>query len=254
MAMKNNNNVVSAISLTLGIISIIMFIFAMFDNLIGIFVSIIGLASGIVAIVLGVKGKKKKNRGMAVAGFVLGIIGVSLCSISFLGCSTSLDTDNNGNELYDNDIYETDDNYYDDDYDLEDELEKSYMNLLNTYKESCENQYKDIDYSKLSRNPDDYKYECIHFKGEVIQVLEDFDTNVAQLRVNTKLTDYEYIDNYYIDDTIYVYVYDYDSNDRILEDDIINLYGISEGILTYESVLGSSISIPSMTALSYSIE
>lgn len=249
MANKKESYIGSVISLVLGIISILMFIFSMVNNLIGIFISILGIASGIVAIVLGVKGKKKEKRGMAVAGFVLGIVGVSLCGIAFLGCSASVDTNYNDDDLYDEDVFKEET-----DYDSEDDLENTYLNLLNTYKEICENKYKDIDYSNLSRNPEDYKYECIHFKGEVIQVLEDFDTNVAQLRVNTKLSDYQYIENYYIDDTVYVYIYNYNSNDRILEDDIIDLYGISEGILTYESVLGSSISIPSMTALTYSIQ
>lgn len=36
---------------------------------------------------------------------------------------------------------------------------------------------------------------------------------------------------------------------RILENDIVTFYGICEGTYTYESVLGSNITIPSVSAL-----
>ena len=127
--------------------------------------------------------------------------------------------------------------------------------ILKTYSREefvkiCEN----IDYNSLARTPDNYKGKYIHFKGEVIQVQEDTTEKLAVLRVNTKLSDYDYIENYYEDDTVYVVVYNYDMNNRILEEDIIDMYGIYYGIETYETVLGSSVSIPAMVTLYYSID
>lgn len=123
-----------------------------------------------------------------------------------------------------------------------------------SFKETCKNNYKEISYNDLSRNPENYKYECIHFKGKVIQVMEDTEKNKAQVRMYTKLTDYSYIENYYDDDAILIDIYDYDSNNRLLEDDIIDVNGIYGGIVTYESVIGANVSVPSMTAMEYTIQ
>ena len=41
---------------------------------------------------------------------------------------------------------------------------------------------------------------------------------------------------------------------KILEEDIIDMYGIYYGIETYETVLGSTVSIPAMVTLYYSID
>lgn len=65
-------------SLVLGILSCVGAITYMIGWL-------IGLVCGIIAIVFGAKAKKQKEqRGIAIAGFVLGIIGTSLCSITIL--------------------------------------------------------------------------------------------------------------------------------------------------------------------------
>ena len=46
------------------------------------------------------------------------------------------------------------------------------------------------------------------------------------------------------DDTVMAY-YSYDEGEsRILEDDIITMYGTFGGLYTYESVLGASITVP----------
>lgn len=46
---------------------------------------IIGLVCGILAIIFGVKARKQTKSGMATAGFVLGIVGTSLCGVTLLG-------------------------------------------------------------------------------------------------------------------------------------------------------------------------
>lgn len=94
-----------------------------------------------------------------------------------------------------------------------------------------------ITYNQLARTPDKYENKKVKFTGEVIQVLEDDKT--TQLRVNVN-SDY--------DKTIFV---EYDSSivkARILEDDIITIYGVSCGLISYESTLGGTITIPSVYA------
>lgn len=56
------------------------------------------------------------------------------------------------------------------------------------------------------------------------------------------------MDEYSYDDTVYVTYTTKDSDSRVLEDDIITMYGELDGIETYTSVLGSSVSIPKFNA------
>lgn len=101
------------------------------------------------------------------------------------------------------------------------------------YKAEC----KTYTYNEIARNPDDYMFEQAKFKGEVIQVIESGDDYT--LRVNiTK-------DGRYWDDTILVsYTKNDSSEPRILEDDIITMYGFLAGTHTYETVLGASVTVP----------
>ena len=113
-----------------------------------------------------------------------------------------------------------------------------------TYVPKC----KTIDYKSLARNPSRYTGNNYKFIGEVIQVLNGRN-NAVELRVNVTPKKYEYIDETFYEDTMYV-TYQYSSNteSRILEDDIITIYGSFEGIYTYESIMGAQVSIPMLNA------
>ena len=52
----------------------------------------------------------------------------------------------------------------------------------------------------------------------------------------------------YYDDTVYVTYYADADDPRILEDDIITMYGTLEGEKTYETVMGASVTIPKFDA------
>lgn len=90
-----------------------------------------------------------------------------------------------------------------------------------------------ITYDQLARNPDEYLLEKVKFRGKVIQVIEDDGETQIRLAVN---------DNY---DTIVLAIFDSSIvASRVLDDDRITIYGISKGLITYESTMGGSISIP----------
>lgn len=90
-----------------------------------------------------------------------------------------------------------------------------------------------ITYEQLARTPDDYEGEKIKFRGKVVQVIEGDDVVQIRLAVNS---------NY---DTILFGEYDKDIvTSRVLEDDIITIYGTSVGVISYESTLGGTITIP----------
>lgn len=99
-----------------------------------------------------------------------------------------------------------------------------------------------VAYNEIARNPNDYIGQKAYFKGKVVQAQENGKKVV--LRINTTQGQYGLWD-----DTIYV---DYnrkdDNESRILEDDIVTVYGEIKGIKAYQAVLGNQISIPHIKA------
>ena len=92
-----------------------------------------------------------------------------------------------------------------------------------------------ITYDQLARTPDDYIAQKVKFKGKVIQVMEGDKETQIRVAVNS---------NY---DTVIFAAFDKDIvSSRVLEDDIVTLYGMSTGLLTYKSTMGGNISIPGM--------
>ena len=90
-----------------------------------------------------------------------------------------------------------------------------------------------ITYNQLARTPADYIAEKVKFRGKVIQVMEGDGTIQIRLAVNS---DYDTILLGEFDSSI--------TSSRILEDDVITIYGTSAGIISYQSTLGGTISIP----------
>jgi hypothetical protein len=100
------------------------------------------------------------------------------------------------------------------------------------YKSSC----TAYSYDTIARDPDKYIGTYGKYTGEVVQVLED--GNDVQMRVNiTK-------ERYFYTDTIYVQYTKQGGESRFLEDDIITIYGMNAGTVSYESVLGATITLP----------
>lgn len=93
-----------------------------------------------------------------------------------------------------------------------------------------------ITYDQLARTPDDYIFEKVKFRGTVVQVMEG--DGVTQIRLAVG-------DNY---DTILFAEFNSSVVDsRILEDDTITIRGLSTGLITYDSTMGGSISIPGVS-------
>lgn len=101
-------------------------------------------------------------------------------------------------------------------------------------------------YAEIARDPDQYKGKNAKFTGQVIQVQES--GNDVVMRVSITKNKYDYGDgtsDVLYDDPIYVeYTRKNDGESRVLEEDIVTMYGTLNGLQTYESILGESISIP----------
>ena len=104
------------------------------------------------------------------------------------------------------------------------------------YKASCVT----YDYNTIARDPDKYMYTYGKYTGEIIQVLED--GNELQLRINITQERYGYTD------TIFVVYTLKDGESRLLENDIVTVYGMNMGTISYESVLGATVTIPCVYA------
>lgn len=103
------------------------------------------------------------------------------------------------------------------------------------FKASCQT----YTYEQMARNPENFKGTNVKVTGEVIQAL--YGSEGIDLRVNiTKEGNYA---TYYTD-TIYVVYYPEEGEDKILEDDIITIYGTAQGDYTYTSTLGGPITLP----------
>lgn len=106
------------------------------------------------------------------------------------------------------------------------------------YKSQCVT----VSYTDIARNPNDFVGQKAVFTGQVIQVQENGKNTV--LRVSVTQGDYGIWE-----DTIYVdYSRKSDEESRILEDDIVTLYGELNGLMHYTAVFGNQISIPHVLA------
>jgi hypothetical protein len=101
-------------------------------------------------------------------------------------------------------------------------------------------------YEDLARDPDSVFGDSVKLTGEVIQVMED--GNNYELRVDITKKKWGYTD------TIYVSYTRKDGEPRILEDDIVTLYGYCCGTISYTSVLGATITLPYVAAAYLTID
>ena len=122
---------------------------------------------------------------------------------------------------------------------------KSAAELEEEYKASCET----IDYKTLARNPDNYKGQCFTLTGEVIQVQEGIFQTVLRINITAATIG----EATYYSDTIYAEIQLADGADRILEGDIITVWGECIGLVSYQSIFGQQISVPGIEIAYYEL-
>lgn len=116
------------------------------------------------------------------------------------------------------------------------ELSDELNTFVNSNMEDVSMFRSGVSYDEIARHPNDYDGELLTFSGEVAQVIEGDGTTELRIAVDG---DY---------DNIIYGIYDNRILDsRLLEDDKIQFYGESCGIISYQSTLGATISIPSIS-------
>lgn len=92
-----------------------------------------------------------------------------------------------------------------------------------------------ISFEELARTPEEFKGKKVKFYGKVIQSIEGTTVNAMRFAVDG---DYDCIlFGSYLNNLSY----------RILEDDYITIYGVANGLKTYEATSGAQITIPDVT-------
>lgn len=134
-------------------------------------------------------------------------------------------------------------NYVEDSQDVDKVLaqvkEEEKVKEEEQFKESCQT----YTFEQMARNPNNFKGTNVKVVGEVVQVMSG--SNSTNLRVNiTKTGTY----TTYYTDTIYVVYQPEAGEDKILEGDIITIYGISQGDCSYTTVLGTTVTLPNIDA------
>lgn len=111
-----------------------------------------------------------------------------------------------------------------------------------TDSEDLDNYRTDVDIRDIERNPDDYMNELITFEGKIIQVLEEDGVSAYRIAVN---------DDY--DRVVLVSTQSSSLEERLLEDDYVTVYGEFTELMTYETVMGGSRTVPSFVAMGENI-
>lgn len=195
-------------SLVIGIISMILGCVP-FCNVIMLVPVVVGIILGIIGIAI------NQQRGIAIAGLITCIIAIIVICIVSATFTNTINTTSN-------------------------EITTEYIEESESdFKNSCVTHT----YEELARNPNDFKGSKIKLTGEIIQTM--YDGNKVEMRINITKTGEYYT---YYEDTIYVTYTMKDGESKLLENDIITLWGIADGEYQYTSVLGSRITLPIINA------
>lgn len=124
-----------------------------------------------------------------------------------------------------------------DDYKAEEKAKQEELIGDITSQDKSEYESSTITYDDLARKPQDYEMQKVKFEGKVVQLMENEGEDYVSIRFAVN-------DDY--DKIIYC---EFDRNivgQRVLEGDWLNIYGVSGGLMSYQSTLGGTITIPAV--------
>lgn len=102
--------------------------------------------------------------------------------------------------------------------------------------------YGYVSYADLARKPNEYKGKSLTYEGKIVQTIEDYSIS-GIVYYNIRLA----IDGDY-DSIVHITYMTGDDDPRLLEDDYVQVYGTADGLYTYESTSGKSVTLPEITA------
>lgn len=236
-----------------GVIGVLALVFGIIGMLSSC--AVVGILPAIIGIIFGIIGIATKNRkGMSIAGLVCGCIGVFIFVIAFslMGDSDSSNSSNVEESTQivseiesqsEKEIDTKEDSKEDSKQettekkeDKEDKKEKSEKAIRKEFIDSCE----ELNYKKIARNPDDYIGKNFKVNVQIFSVSEETWLTDSYMKAYTSDED-----GYYWGDMIYIFD-DQDENSsyylKVLEDDIITVYGTFEGMEDTKNYLSGETS------------
>lgn len=200
-----------------------------------IFLSIVGLLGfivGLIMLIMNLIKKKPKKVGLIITcvSAILFIAGVAVSPSTSTTSSTSASkTDKPTSEVANSSSTESSDS--------EDVTFDSEIKEDSTPKEVNPADYNTgITYDTLARTPDEHIGNKVTLSGEIVQVIEGDDASQYRMAV-----DQDY------DKMVLIEVPTDQLSSRILENDLITIYGVSQGTVDYESTIGGTITVPAIT-------
>lgn len=204
-----------------------------------IFLSIVGLLGfivGLIMLIMNLIKKKPKKVGLIITcvSAILFIAGVAVsastnASTSTASSTSASKTDKSTSEVANSSSTESSDS--------EDVTFDSEIKEDSTPKEVNPADYNaGITYDTLARTPDEHIGNKVTLSGEIVQVIEGDDASQYRMAV-----DQDY------DKMVLIEVPTDQLSSRILENDLITIYGVSQGTVDYESTIGGTITVPAIT-------
>ncbi|WP_279263278.1 hypothetical protein [Enterococcus durans] len=204
-----------------------------------IFLSIVGLLGfivGLIMLIMNLIKKKPKKVSLIITcvSAILFIAGVAVsastnASTSTASSTSASKTDKSTSEVANSSSTESSDS--------EDVTFDSETKEDSTPKEVNPADYKTgITYDTLARTPDEHIGNKVTLSGEIVQVIEGDDASQYRMAV-----DQDY------DKMVLIEVPTDQLSSRILENDLITIYGVSQGTIDYESTIGGTNTVPAIT-------
>lgn len=204
-----------------------------------IFLSIVGLLGfivGLIMLIMNLIKKKPKKVGLIITcvSAILFIAGVAVsastnASTSTASSTSASKTDKSTSEVANSSSTESSDS--------EDVTFDSEIKEDSTPKEVNPADYNTgITYDTLTRTPDEHIGNKVTLSGEIVQVIEGDDASQYRMAV-----DQDY------DKMVLIEVPTDQLSSRILENDLITIYGVSQGTIDYESTIGGTNTVPAIT-------
>lgn len=253
MSEKDQKITMAVFSLVFGILGLISVCIV-----VGFPLSIIGLVLGIIVLV-----KKKGGKEIAIAGIILSAIGFLLFFVLLTGAShTSTDVASETEKVttaettaekttITEEMTTQEETTIQEETTTEPETEETTTEEETTVTETeSEDEFKsscqEIGYKKLLRTPDDYVGQRIVITAEVQQIIDGglFDDS-KYYRVQTDNND----SGYYFDDEYFMYDNRVSDDMKILDGDVLKIYGEFTGLETMKRVItGSKDEVPAIKA------
>ncbi|MFP3929599.1 hypothetical protein U8V08_01490 [Enterococcus faecium] len=204
-----------------------------------IFLSIVGLLGfivGLIMLIMNLIKKKPKKVGLIITcvSAILFIAGVAVsastnASTSTASSTSASKTDKSTSEVANSSSTESSDS--------EDVTFDSEIKEDSTPKEVNPADYNTgITYDTLTRTPDEHIGNKVTLSGEIVQVIEGDDASQYLMAV-----DQDY------DKMVLIEVPTDQLSSRILENDLITIYGVSQGTIDYESTIWGTNTVPAIT-------